>query len=85
VRALRLGACGAVEATAADAQALGDGNGRFRTGGRHSAAIVTGTRWLVQDSCAGTLTRVTRGRVRVTDFRRGRTVTVRAGGRYVAR
>jgi hypothetical protein len=64
----------------------GSGKGRFRTRGRRSAATVTGTRWLVEDRCDGsTLTRVARGVVKVRDFGRRRTVTVRAGGRYVAR
>jgi hypothetical protein len=63
----------------------GDGKGAFRTRGRRSAAIVSGTRWLVQDSCAGTLTRVTRGTVTVEDFRKRKTVVVRAGGRYLAK
>ena len=31
----------------------GDGKGAFRTSGKYSAATVRGTRWLVQDSCAG--------------------------------
>ena len=30
----------------------GDGNGKFRTKGKHSAATVVGTRWLVEDRCA---------------------------------
>ena len=63
----------------------GDGSGRFRTKGKHSAATVVGTRWLVEDRCNGTLTRVTRGRVRVRDFGGGKTVVVRAGKRYFAR
>ena len=63
----------------------GDGSGRFRTKGRHSAATVVGTRWLVEDRCNGTLTRVTKGRVRVRDFRARRTVVVKAGKRYFAR
>ena len=63
----------------------GDGSGRFRTKGRHSAATVVGTRWLVEDRCNGTLTRVTKGRVRVRDFRARRTVVVKAGRRYFAR
>jgi hypothetical protein len=63
----------------------GDGKGAFRTAGRYSAATVRGTRWLVQDSCAGTLTRVTRGSVTVRDRVRHRTVIVRAGRRYLAR
>ena len=32
----------------------GDGRGAFRTTGKYSAATVRGTKWLVQDSCAGT-------------------------------
>jgi hypothetical protein len=63
----------------------GDGHGRFQTVGQHSATTVRGTRWLVQDTCAGTLTRVARGVVSVRDFGRRRTVTVRAGRRYLAR
>jgi CSLREA domain-containing protein len=63
----------------------GDGKGKFRTKGKHSAATVVGTRWLVEDRCNGTLTRVTKGRVRVRDFRARRTVVVKAGKRYFAR
>jgi uncharacterized delta-60 repeat protein len=59
--------------------------GRFRTRGRHSAATVRGTTWLTADRCDGTLTRVTRGRVAVRDFRRKKTVLVRAGKSYLAR
>jgi CSLREA domain-containing protein len=63
----------------------GDGSGRFRTKGKHSAATVVGTRWLVEDKCTSTLTRVTRGRVSVRDFVKKKTVIVRAGKKYVAR
>jgi ferric-dicitrate binding protein FerR (iron transport regulator) len=63
----------------------GDGKGSFRISGRYSAATVRGTRWLVQDTCAGTLTRVVRGVVSVRDEVRRRTVTLRAGKRYLAR
>ncbi|MGH3131000.1 MAG: DUF11 domain-containing protein, partial [Gaiellaceae bacterium] len=41
----------------------GSGTGSFRTRGRHSAATVRGTTWLVEDRCEGTLTRVTSGSV----------------------
>jgi hypothetical protein len=61
------------------------GHGRFRTVGRQSAASVRGTVWQVVDRCDGTLTRVTRGVVRVHDKVRNRGVTVRAGGHYLAR
>jgi hypothetical protein len=63
----------------------GDGHGSFRTSGRYSAATVRGTRWNVQDSCAGTLTRVVRGVVAVRDDVRHRTIVLRAGKRYLAR
>lgn len=59
--------------------------GRFRTRGRYSAATVRGTRWLTADRCDGTLTTVSRGRVAVRDFRRKKTIVVRAGKRYLAR
>ncbi|HEY1274026.1 MAG TPA: hypothetical protein VGF25_03920 [Thermoleophilaceae bacterium] len=63
----------------------GNAKGRFRTRGRHSAATVRGTIWTVADRCDGTLTTVKRGRVAVRDFRRKKTVLVRAGKRYLAR
>ncbi|MEA2150718.1 MAG: hypothetical protein QOD69_2548 [Solirubrobacteraceae bacterium] len=66
-------------------QLWGNGKGRFRTTGRHSAATVRGTKWLTQERCDGTLTRVTRGVVQVLDKTLGKTVTVRAGGSYLAR
>ena len=63
----------------------GDGKGRFRTKGRNGAATVRGTRWLTEERCDGTLTRVRRGRVSVKDNRTGKTVTVTAGHSYLAR
>jgi hypothetical protein len=63
----------------------GNGEGRFRTNGKYSSATVRGTIWLVQDRCDGTLTKVTRGTVRVRDFKAKRTVTVKAGHTYLAR
>jgi NHL repeat-containing protein len=59
--------------------------GRFRTRGRRSSATVRGTIWTTADRCDGTLTTVRRGRVAVRDFRRRKTVLVRAGKRYLAR
>jgi hypothetical protein len=46
----------------------GDGRGSFRTQGHYSAATVRGTRWLTEDRCDGTVTRVVRGSVAVEDF-----------------
>ena len=63
----------------------GNARGRFRTRGRYSAATVRGTIWTTTDRCDGTLTSVRRGRVTVRDFRRRKTITLRAGKRYLAR
>jgi hypothetical protein len=63
----------------------GNGKGKFRTNGKYSAATVRGTVWLVEDRCEGTFTKVTRGTVQVRDFRRKKTVTVKAGHSYLAR
>jgi hypothetical protein len=66
-------------------QLWGDGKGRFRTEGDYSSATVRGTKWLTQDSCDSTLTKVVRGSVSVRDFVKRKTVIVRAGKKYVAR
>jgi hypothetical protein len=46
---------------------------------------VRGTRWLTEDRCDGTLTRVKRGKVAVRDIAKRKTVVVRAGRKYIAR
>ena len=61
----------------------GDGKGKFRTKGKHSAATVVGTKWLVEDRCNGTLTKVRKGRVRVRAGRR--TVVLTKGEQFFAR
>jgi hypothetical protein len=53
--------------------------------GKHSAATVVGTKWLVEDRCRSTLTKVTKGKVSVRDFIKKKTVIVRAGKKYVAK
>jgi hypothetical protein len=63
----------------------GDASGSYRSVGENSAATVRGTRWLVQDTCAGTLTRVRRGVVVVTDFVHHKTVILKRGQSYLAR
>jgi hypothetical protein len=63
----------------------GDGSGSFRTRGQYSSATVRGTKWLVQDSCAGTLTKVSKGAVTVRDNVKRKTVVLRAGKQYLAR
>jgi CSLREA domain-containing protein len=57
------------------------------TKGRVSLEAAGGQRatFYVEDRCASTLTRVTRGRVSVRDFAKRKTVIVRAGKKYVAR
>jgi DNA-binding beta-propeller fold protein YncE len=62
----------------------GNGKGRFRSRGRYSSAAVRGTRWLVQDSCDGTLTIVRTGVVAVRDIVRDRRIVLRRGERYLA-
>jgi hypothetical protein len=59
-------------------------HGRYQTRSRGSAATARGTIWTATDRCDGTLTSVKRGRVAVRDFRRKRTVIVRAGKSYFA-
>ena len=63
----------------------GNGKGKFRTTGAYSSATVRGTIWLTQDQCDGTLTKVQRGTVSVRDFKRKKTVKVKAGHSYLAR
>src|SRR5437764_6035254 len=60
-------------------------HGSFRVRGRYSTATAGGTIWLTTDTCAGTLTVVTRGTVVVRDAVRRKTVRVKAGHRYLAR
>ncbi len=43
------------------------------------------TDWIVEDRCAGTLTRVLEGTVTVVDFAQGREIVLRAGESYLAR
>jgi hypothetical protein len=84
----RLGPCPrrgqASAARAARRRLWGSGRGRFRSRGRYSSAAVRGTRWLVEDRCGGTLTRVTQGTVTVRDFIRDRRIVLRRGQRYFA-
>ena len=90
---VNLGSCGARASAAGKRRKKkpgkrflwGDGKGRFRTTGQYGAATVRGTKWLVQDSCSGTLVKVERGVVEARDFGRHRTVSVRAGRSYLAR
>jgi Regulator of chromosome condensation (RCC1) repeat len=78
-----LPACGAGRAATTDKKkpprlVWGSAKGNYTTKGRYGSATVRGTKWLVQDSCAGTRVTVASGVVSVTDFVRHRTVVVRA-------
>jgi hypothetical protein len=52
--------------------------------GRYSSGASTGTEWITEDRCDGTLTRVSQGSVSVRDLVNDRTVIVRAGHSYLA-
>lgn len=56
----------------------GDARGRFRTRGKYSATTVRGTKWLTEDRCGETVTKVARGTVEVRDFVEKQTVVVAA-------
>jgi hypothetical protein len=62
-----------------------DGKGAFRTVGRFSSATIRGTKWLTDDRCGLTLTRVARGKVAVRDFVKRKVVLVKAPRKYLAR
>ena len=62
----------------------GSGRGRFQTRGRYSSATVRGTRWVTEDACGGTETRVEEGVVAVYDIVRRATFNVPAGRKYFA-
>jgi hypothetical protein len=62
----------------------GSGKGRFRTRGKGAAATVRGTRWLLEDRCKGTLTKVRSGEVEVLDFGRRRSFRVGKGAKHWA-
>jgi hypothetical protein len=66
-------------------QLFGNARGRFRTRGRNSSATIRGTRWLVKETCAGTLTTSLKGTVLVRDFVKHRTRTLHSGESYLAR
>jgi hypothetical protein len=63
----------------------GNGKGKFRTKGQYSAATVRGTKWLVQDGCRYTRTKVATGVVSVRDTVRRKTIILRKGKTYTAR
>lgn len=62
-----------------------DSGGLFQTLGLDSVTTVRGTRWLTEDRCDGTLTRVVRGSVVVRDRHTGRRFVLHAGDRRLVR
>jgi len=58
--------------------------GSFTTRGDYSGATVRGTVWTVTNTCAGTLTSVTRGAVLVDVFRTHKTILVGKGHSFLA-
>jgi hypothetical protein len=62
----------------------GSGHGSFATVGTDAAATDLGTRWLTQDTCSGTLIRVSEGEVRVTDLVRHTSLLLQAPHSYFA-
>jgi len=60
-------------------------HGKFGTRARYVATAVQGTEWLTEDLCEGSLVRVRRGRVKVTDIVRHRHLVLRAGRSYTAK
>ena len=62
-----------------------DSGGRFRTHGANSVATVRGTRWLTEDRCDGTRTRVVEGAVDVRAKGARTAKRVRAGRSILVR
>lgn len=62
-----------------------DAHGSFSTKGNYAAGAVAGTEWLTEDLCDGTLIRVTRDKVAVTNLVNRHHLTVRVGHSYLAK
>jgi DNA-binding beta-propeller fold protein YncE len=60
-------------------------HGKFSTKGNYAAGAVQGTEWLTEDLCDGTLIKVTRDKVAVTNLVNHRHVEVRTGHHYLAK
>jgi hypothetical protein len=60
-------------------------HGSFSTKGNYAVGAVQGTEWLTEDLCEGTLIRVTRDKVKVTNLVNHRHLVVRAGRHYLAK
>jgi len=62
-----------------------DAHGSFSTKGNYAAGAVAGTEWLTEDLCDGTLIRVTRDKVAVTNLVNHHHSTVKVGHSYLAK
>jgi len=62
-----------------------DAHGSFSTKGNYAAGAVAGTEWLTEDLCDGTLIRVTRDKVAVTNLVNHHHLTVKVGHTYLAK
>lgn len=60
-------------------------HGKFSTKGNYAAGAVQGTEWLTDDLCEGTLIRVTRDKVLVTNLVKHKRVEVKTGHHYLAK
>ncbi len=60
-------------------------HGKFSTKGNYAAGAVQGTDWLTEDLCDGTLIRVTRDKVAVTNLVNHKHVEVTTGHKYLAK
>jgi DNA-binding beta-propeller fold protein YncE len=60
-------------------------HGSFSTKGNYAAGAVQGTEWLTEDLCEGTLIRVTRDKVAVTNLVNHHHVEVKTGHKYLAK
>jgi len=60
-------------------------HGKFSTKGNYAAGAVQGTEWLTEDLCDGTLIKVTRDKVAVTNLVNHRHVEVTKGRHYLAK
>jgi hypothetical protein len=60
-------------------------HGSFSTKGNYAAGAVEGTEWLTEDLCDGTLIKVARDEVKVTDLVTHRSRLVRTGHSYLAK
>ena len=62
-----------------------DAHGSFSTKGNYAAGAVAGTEWLTEDLCDGTLIRVTRDKVAVTNLVTHRHFLIMVGHSYLAK